>query len=106
MLASLQSYRQRSGRRVINAYGPTETTVNCSFALLEDRVVIGRPMAGSLLHVLGEGEELLPAGVVGELYVGGAALSRGYLGRADLTNASFCRHPTLGRLYRTGGIRR
>ena len=76
-----------------------------------DSVPIGRPISGARLYVLDDHLQLAPAGVPGELYIGGDGLARGYLGRPDLTAASFIPDPFAGRggfgqagdrLYKTG----
>ncbi|HEX2187378.1 MAG TPA: AMP-binding protein, partial [Longimicrobiaceae bacterium] len=71
-------------------YGPTEATILASATALRRGdspgwQMIGRPLPGVALHVLDAAGELLPAGVPGELWIGGAGVARGYLGRADLT---------------------
>ncbi|WP_437277985.1 amino acid adenylation domain-containing protein [Sorangium sp. So ce375] len=101
-----------SGCAVANHYGPTETTVGAlvlPLRALRDRrgcasVPIGRPLASAEAYVLDERLEPAPAGTVGELYLGGAGLSRGYLGQPDLTAERFVPHPfgVGARLYRTG----
>lgn len=96
------------GRRLINAYGPTETTV-CS-TMSEDvtpgeRPPIGRALVDAYAYVLGPSLELLPAGVPGELYVGGVSLARGYLASPALTASRFIADPygpPGARVYRTG----
>ncbi len=108
--------RLRELRRVVdvvNHYGPTETTVGV-LALPADRdaepfgvlTPLGWPMAHAEAYVLDELGELVPDGVVGELCVGGATVSRGYLGRPGLTADRFVPDPFSGRpgarLYRTG----
>ncbi|MER7007803.1 amino acid adenylation domain-containing protein [Dactylosporangium sp. NPDC000555] len=97
------------GRRIVNAYGPTEITVFCTLehCVPDGRTpAVGRPVAGTELYVLDEYLEPVPIGVVGELYVGGTGVTRGYQGRPDLTADRFVPHPysdTPGaRLYRTG----
>ncbi|WP_438040317.1 non-ribosomal peptide synthetase [Sorangium sp. So ce128] len=101
-----------SGCAVANHYGPTETTVGAlvlPLRELRDRrgcasVPIGRPLANAEAYVLDERLEPAPVGTVGELYLGGAGLSRGYLGQPDLTAERFVPHPfgVGARLYRTG----
>ncbi|MDW0358486.1 amino acid adenylation domain-containing protein [Halomonas venusta] len=101
-------------RWFINGYGPTETVVtpllwktpaeetfDCAYA------PIGRPVGERSLYVLDDNLQPVPKGVVGELYIGGYGLARGYLGRTGLTAERFVADPfeTLGgRLYRTGDL--
>lgn len=92
-----------------NAYGPTETTVWSSAYRVggrEDIVPIGRPLANTQFHVLDEQRRPAPAGVAGELHIGGEGLALGYLNLPELTAEKFIPHPfdrTRGRrLYRTG----
>ena len=98
------------GRRFFNAYGPTEATVWASTAACRagERVSIGGPIANAELYVLNSQMQLLPQGVTGELYLGGAGLARGYLKRAELTAERFLPHPFSrragDRLYRTGDL--
>ncbi|MGU3305093.1 non-ribosomal peptide synthetase [Pseudomonas sp. M5A4_2d] len=92
-----------------NRYGPTETAINVTHwhCRTEDgeRSPIGRPLGNVICRVLDEQLNPLPAGVPGELCIGGIGLARGYLGRAGLTAERFVADP-LGeagaRLYRTG----
>ncbi|MFB1481089.1 non-ribosomal peptide synthase/polyketide synthase, partial [Corallococcus sp. RDP092CA] len=95
---------------LLNMYGPTETTVWSSMhrveADTEGTVPLGRPLANTGLHVLDAGLRPVPAGVPGELFIGGEGVVRGYLGRPDLTAARFVPDPFRevpgARLYRTG----
>lgn len=96
-----------------NMYGPTETTIwsSCVQVTPQDRCIsIGRPIANTQMYVLDPELRLLPVGVSGELYIGGAGLARGYLGRPELTAERFVRHPfaqgTQTHLYRTGDLAR
>jgi amino acid adenylation domain-containing protein len=101
--------RWADGRRMLNLYGPTETTV---FATLHEvragsaAPPIGRPAPGSRAYVLDAHGKPAPVGVPGELYLGGAGLARGYLGRPTLTAERFVPDAFSGvsgaRLYRTG----
>jgi len=102
--------RWAAGRRVWNGYGPTENTVCATLHACSDAVdgapPIGAPIRGVEAHVLDRHGEPVPAGVPGELCLGGVALARGYLGRPDLTAERFVPHPFApaagARLYRTG----
>ncbi|RNL86220.1 amino acid adenylation domain-containing protein [Halostreptopolyspora alba] len=96
---------------IVNGYGPTETTVLAAGDRLEpDEPVrpageVGRPMDNTALYVLGPGLAPVPVGVVGELYVAGTGVARGYLGRTRQTAERFvpCPFGPAGRLmYRTG----
>jgi amino acid adenylation domain-containing protein len=101
--------------RLINMYGITETTVHVthrrlSSADLTASSVIGVPIPGWKVHLLDEKQQPVPIGVIGEIYVGGAGVSRGYLRRDDLTQARFVPDPFGGtsgaRLYRSGDLAR
>ncbi len=98
--------------KIINGYGPTEnTTFSLTYSI--DTVTpgmsipIGYPLSNRTAYVLDSRLQQLPIGIPGELYVGGAGLSRGYLGQPELTAARFITHPINGeRLYRTGDLAR
>ena len=101
---------------LINNYGPTEcTVVATSGAVLPDpaiegRPTIGRPIDNVEIHILGESGEPVPAGDVGEIYIGGVSLARGYLNRPDQDGECFVPNFFSGRqgdrLYRTGDLAR
>ncbi|GLX47291.1 hypothetical protein Shyhy01_02410 [Streptomyces hygroscopicus subsp. hygroscopicus] len=93
--------------RVWNLYGPAETTVYSLAQRLDGGAVplIGPPIAGTTVHVLDDELRPVPPGVLGELFIGGVGLARGYVGAPELTAERFVRHPVTGeRLYRTGDL--
>ncbi|WP_442930903.1 amino acid adenylation domain-containing protein, partial [Mycolicibacterium sp. 050232] len=97
------------GRRMFNAYGPTEVTIWSTWSVLSagEPVRIGAPVAGTHAFVLDARLNPAPVGVVGELYLAGATVARGYVGRPDLTADRFVANPfgAAGtRLYRTGDL--
>ena len=98
-----------------NLYGPTETAIDAAYSPChsdpaERAVPIGRPIDNMRIHLLDSRLSLVPTGVAGELYVAGVGLSRGYLGRPDLTAEKMVPDPfSLApgeRLYRTGDLAR
>ncbi|MGH7439635.1 MAG: amino acid adenylation domain-containing protein, partial [Polyangiaceae bacterium] len=104
------------GTRLINEYGPTETVVGCcvhEVAVDDARagsVPIGRPIDNTRLYILDRHGNPQPPGLVGELYIGGAGVARGYLNRDELTRERFLPDPFAGRagarMYRTGDLAR
>ncbi|MBL4659210.1 MAG: amino acid adenylation domain-containing protein [Alcanivoracaceae bacterium] len=111
ILAKVLKYCKKHQRQALNAYGPTETTINSTFDLITETLTIGRPIANTQTYVLNHDAQLQPFGTVGELYIGGAGLSRGYLHHQDLTAERFIKHPFIknpknqaARLYKTGDL--
>ncbi|WDD92430.1 amino acid adenylation domain-containing protein [Burkholderia sp. FERM BP-3421] len=96
--------------RLFNLYGPSEdTTFSTEFEVgqgASGEPSIGRPLPGTVAHVLDERLEPVSKGVVGELYLGGRGVARGYLGKAGLTAERFVPDPFEAgqRLYRTGDL--
>jgi len=97
--------------RILNHYGPTETTVGVlTYEVPQDGdeargiVPLGFPLAGSRVYVLDKARQPVPAGISGEIYIGGTNVARGYLNRPDLTEERFVPSTFVpgDRLYRTG----
>ncbi|WP_040870038.1 amino acid adenylation domain-containing protein, partial [Nocardia exalbida] len=100
---------------LVNMYGITETTVHVSYLALDEQMadnpasVIGRAIPGLDAYVLDDRLNPAPVGVAGEIYVAGAQLSRGYLGRPGLAATRFVANPfgaPGSRMYRSGDIGR
>ena len=98
--------------RLINMYGITETTVHVTFKEITDREIeenvsnVGRPIPTTTTYIMDSRLRLLPVGVPGEVCVGGGGVSRGYLGRDELTRQKFVPNPYKAeeRLYRSGDL--
>ena len=96
-----------------NMYGPTETTVWSAthpVASSADSIPIGRPIGNTQIYILDGFGRPVPAGVPGELFIGGAGVARGYLQRPELTSERFSENLLLpevkSRVYRTGDLAR
>lgn len=112
---TLQRFRNLSGKlRIVNGYGPTETTVCATFFKFrgmtdpERRTPIGTAVPGYDVYLVDPDLKPVPIGVAGEILVGGAGLSRGYLNRPELTAGAFIAHPFKtdpgALVYRTGDL--
>jgi amino acid adenylation domain-containing protein len=118
--ATLKPWKERLLPRAtyINEYGPTEAVVGCSTYEVSDRhnqtpdwerpIPIGRPIANTELYVMNRAMKLQLVGCIGELYIGGAGLARGYLNDERLTRERFIENCPCGdggrRLYKTGDL--
>ncbi|WP_296268056.1 non-ribosomal peptide synthase/polyketide synthase [Pseudomonas sp. UBA6562] len=106
----LRHFDRDPGFALVNNYGPTETTVVATSGQLQPGAAlhIGRPIANTRVYVLDGQRQPVPVGAVGELYIGGAGVARGYLNRADLTEQRFFADPfsseAQARLYRSGDL--
>jgi acyl carrier protein len=107
-----QIYRYPSVRKVYNLYGPSEDTTYSTWNLVSrddaKEPVIGLPIINTRYYVLDEGLQLVPRGVIGELYLAGDGLARGYLERPELTAERFLPNPWASipgeRMYKTGDL--
>jgi amino acid adenylation domain-containing protein len=100
-------------RRLLNLYGPSEDTTYSTWAAIDDPsrpAPIGRPVAGTRVHLLDADLQPVPVGAPGHLHLGGDGLARGYLRRPELTAERFVPDPFASspgdRLYRTGDLAR
>jgi amino acid adenylation domain-containing protein/thioester reductase-like protein len=114
---SIVDWYLENGVKVINGYGPTEATVcvtSHSYQVGDIAANIGKPLANTQVYVLDAQLHLLPTSAIGELYIGGICLARGYLNKPELTAQKFIPNPFQdelengqqfsGRLYKTGDL--
>jgi len=94
-----------------NMYGPTETTIWSAAKQIiadDETITIGRPIDNTQIYILDDYLKALPEGSIGEIYIGGDGVARGYLNRSDLTNERFVDNPfpelSEGKIYRTGDL--
>jgi amino acid adenylation domain-containing protein len=105
-----QICQQTRVERIYDLYGPSEDTTYSTYARRrsDGPATIGRPIANTQIYVLDHHMRPVPVGIPGELYIGGAGLARGYLGRPEVTAARFLPHPFRAeagaRLYQTGDL--
>ncbi|MCD9188128.1 MAG: amino acid adenylation domain-containing protein [Pyrinomonadaceae bacterium] len=107
----LERFHETFDRRLYNAYGPTETTVDASITKHEidpedEKITIGQAVSNKYIYILDKNMNLVPDGIQGEIYIGGAGLARGYFNRAAETAGNFLPDPFSSeagkRIYRTG----
>ncbi|HVT63287.1 MAG TPA: non-ribosomal peptide synthetase, partial [Legionellaceae bacterium] len=110
--AILKFFEHLNTCRLWNYYGPAESHVVTSYEYPEDTSLwpdyapIGQPINNTKILILDDEKQLLPAGGIGEIYIGGVALANGYINRNELTHEKFILDPwgnqTTDRLYQTG----
>ena len=113
-ISHVHNFRQAVNNcHLINGYGPTEnTTFTCCYLIPElaqqgTSVPIGRPITNTQVYILDSHLQPVPIGVLGEIYIGGDGLARGYLKRPELTAEKFIPNPFgSGKIYKTGDIAR
>jgi amino acid adenylation domain-containing protein len=106
--------RWQPGRQFFNAYGPTETTVYCTLMACTDEYPqgppIGRPVPNMYTYILDQALQPVPIGVIGELYIDGVGMARGYLKQPSLTAEKFIPNPfsheSGARMYKSGDFAR
>ena len=111
-----QVLKNKPPQQLLHVYGPTESTTFSSYYCVQDvaaqatSIPIGRPIANTQIYLLDQYQKPVPIGVVGELYIGGDGLARGYLNRQELTASRFIPSPFNNqegtRLYKTGDLGR
>ncbi|MBU8854953.1 amino acid adenylation domain-containing protein [Bacillus sp. FJAT-26377] len=96
------------GEEVWNLYGPTETTIWSTISKVRKgkKVNVGRPIANTQTYILNENLKPVPVGTIGELYIGGDGVSKGYLNKSDLNQQKFISNPYLDEklIYQTGDL--
>ncbi|WP_211234359.1 non-ribosomal peptide synthase/polyketide synthase, partial [Paenibacillus taiwanensis] len=102
-----------SQMRIINSYGITETCIDASYYEPKTKEIprtlpIGKPMPGVTMYILNDHHSLQPIGIIGELYIGGPCVGRGYWNQPGLTAEKFVANPFLAgeRIYKTGDLAR
>ncbi|KAJ1973379.1 hypothetical protein H4R34_005096, partial [Dimargaris verticillata] len=97
-------------RSIINVYGPTETTIIATIGQYQPNttITIGRPIHNAEVHILDANLRPVPVGALGELYIGGPGVMRGYVNRPDLDAKALVAHPSMPdrRLFKTGDLGR
>ena len=110
----IEAFVRHSGVKLVNQYGPTEAHVVSSYTVDINNLTllppIGKPVSNTSLYILARNKELVPVGVVGELYIGGVQVAMGYLNQEALTTEKFIPDPFSkeedARLYKTGDLAR
>ncbi|NKQ18771.1 MupA/Atu3671 family FMN-dependent luciferase-like monooxygenase [Brevibacillus laterosporus] len=109
----MQQLQRQTKANIYNMYGPTETTIWSAIHKIADTeqiAYIGKPIANTQIFILDEHHHLLPIGVIGEIYIGGKGVVKGYWNKENLTREKFIPNPfssdPRSRLYQTGDLGR
>ncbi|KAJ1658698.1 Nonribosomal peptide synthetase [Dispira simplex] len=110
-LSLIRKWQQCGISQIVNGYGPCEVPIGSHYKIYDQSSVakvvsVGQPLAGYKGVILDSWMTLMPMGVIGEMWIGGHSVARGYLHREELTRERFVDTPTWGRLYRTGDLAR
>ncbi|MFC2145980.1 amino acid adenylation domain-containing protein, partial [Acidobacteriota bacterium] len=98
-------------QRIIHVYGPTETTVYATYYFIDEipetavTIPIGAPISNTIVYIFDRNRNLVPIGVSGEIFIGGAGTARGYLNQPELTAEKFCLRRPGGRRMAHGALR-
>jgi len=107
-LALVNQLKNISSATIYNGYGPSETTVFSTLTDVTDykKITIGKPLYNTIIYILDKNLNIKPTGSIGELYIAGDGMGKGYLNNPDLTNKSFIPNPFMpGTLmYKTGDL--
>ena len=100
----LEILQKATNSRIFNMYGPTETTIWSMVADLtkENKIHLGKPIINTSIYLLDDSLHPITNGKIGEIFIGGAGLAKGYINDENLTNQSFVLLKTGERIYRTG----
>lgn len=105
-----RSLQSKTDARIFNMYGPTETTIwSSSYELTKEwnRISLGSPIGNTEIYVMDAYRNPVPVGMIGEIYIGGPGVVRGYMNQQALTEERFMQHPSRNsRMYRTGDLGR
>ncbi|MGZ5135518.1 MAG: MupA/Atu3671 family FMN-dependent luciferase-like monooxygenase, partial [Flavitalea sp.] len=108
----LEKLSVRTEAAIYNMYGPTETTIWSTVKKIDfgSGITIGKPIQNTGIYILNPNKDLCPIGVLGELYIGGAGIARGYFKQPELTGKRFTQNPFTGnsadKIYNTGDLAR
>ena len=113
-IASFKAKDVKNQVQFVNHYGPTEATIGCLTTVVDEekirsnKCIIGKPLDGAKAYILDMNKQLVPIGVIGELYISGKGLAKGYLNRLELTNERFVEWPYKQgeKIYKTGDLAR